>query len=260
MPAAGQHVPTRPDVGRATEEVRMASYLPPRRPYYRYPQSEPARRIPVDEQREPASPRGRAPQQPPPAPTPPEPPAQAAALAAQLDALAARLDEQTAKVAELEGALAAARDATSEQQAKADSYLELAQRTQADFVNYKRRAERERADEAQAARADLLAAVLPALDDLERALGQVPDALQGNAWAEGMPLVARQLRLALARAGVERIGVEGDVFDPRQHEAVAYQPHAGYAEGQVAHVARPGYRICDRIIRPAQVVVARGGD
>lgn len=238
----------------------MANSPPPRRPYYRYPESEPTRRTPVHEQRAPAGARGRAPQQPAPAPMPPEPAAQVTALAAQLDTLAAKLDEQTTKVAELESALAAARDAASEQQAKADSYLDLAQRTQADFVNYKRRAERERADEAQAARADLLTRLLPALDDLERALGQVPDALHGNAWAEGMPLVARQLRMALARAGVERIGAEGDTFDPREHEAVAYQPHAGFSDGRVAHVARPGYRLGDRIIRPAQVVVAQGGE
>jgi molecular chaperone GrpE len=239
----------------------MASYLPPRRPpYYRYPQAEPARRGPTEEPRRAAAPRGRAPQQPPAPPAPAEPNPQAAALAAQVEALTAKTEELTAKVAELESALAEARDAASEQQSKADSYLDLAQRTQADFVNYKRRAERERADEAQAARADLLGHLLPALDDLERALGHVPDELRGNPWAEGLPLVARQLRLALARAGVERIGAEGDAFDPREHEAVAYQPHAGYTEGQVAHVARPGYRLGDRVIRPAQVVVAQGGE
>jgi molecular chaperone GrpE len=193
-----------------------------------------------------------------PAAPPSEPAPQAAAQAAQIESLTAKLDELTAKVAELESALATARAETTEQQGKAESYLDLAQRTQADFVNYKRRAERERADEAQAARGELLAQLLPTLDDLERALGHVPDDLQNNAWAEGMPLVARQLRLALARAGVERIGVEGDAFDPRQHEAVAYQPHPGYSEGQVAHVARPGYRFGDRIIRPAQVIVAQG--
>jgi molecular chaperone GrpE len=237
----------------------MASYLPPRRSYYRYPQAAPARRIPVDEQRGAASPRGRAPYEHAAPPSSPEPGPQAAALAAQIEALTAKVDELTGQVAELEKALAAARDAATEQQEKADSYLDLTQRTQADFVNYKRRAERERAEEAQAARADLLGHLLPTLDDLERALDHVPDELRGNPWAEGVPLIARQLRLALARAGVERIGAAGDTFDPREHEAVAYQPHPGYREGQVAHVARPGYRLGDRIIRPAQVVVAQGG-
>ena len=232
----------------------MASYFPPRRPYY-YSPGEPVRRIPVPDQRGAPAPQARAPQETP--PRQPEP--RRAAPAPEVEALTAKMEELTAKVAELERELAAARAAASDQQGKAESYLDLAQRTQADFVNYKRRVERERADEAQAARADLLAHLLPALDDLERAVGHVPDELHGNPWAEGLPLVARQLRLALARAGVERIGAEGDAFDPREHEAVAYQPHAGFSEGQVAHVARPGYRLGERIIRPAQVVVARGG-
>ncbi len=244
----------------------MANYLPPRRPYYRYPQGEPGRyppgepprRIPVEDPRGAVGPRGRGPQEPAAPPPPPAPGPQAPALAVQVEALSAKVDELMNTVAEQEKALAAAHEAVAEQQGKAESYLDLAQRTQADFVNYKRRAERERSDEAQAARADLLGHILPALDDLERALEHEPDELRGNPWADGLPLVARQVRLALARAGVERIGAEGDVFDPREHEAVAYQPQAGFSEGQVAHVARPGYRLGDRIIRPAQVVVAQG--
>src|SRR5581483_7141552 len=196
MPTADQHNLTRPIGGRGTEEVLMASYFPPRRPYY-YSPGEPVRRIPVPDQRGAPAPQARAPQEPP--PRQPEP--RRAAPAPEVEALTAKMEELTAKVAELERELAAARAAASDQQGKAESYLDLAQRTQADFVNYKRRVERERADEAQAARADLLAHLLPALDDLERAAGHVPDELRGNPWAEGLPLVARQLRLALARAG-----------------------------------------------------------
>ncbi|HLH23928.1 MAG TPA: nucleotide exchange factor GrpE [Chloroflexota bacterium] len=237
----------------------MANYLPPRRPYYRYPQGAPARHIPADDQHAPPSQRPRAPQQPPAPPQPDEAAAKTADLAAQVESLTGQVESLNARVAELESALEAARAEAGEQQGKAESYLDLAQRTQADFVNYKRRAERERADEAQAARADLLVQLLPALDDLERALSHVPESLRGNPWADGLPLVARQLRLALARAGVERLGAEGEAFDPRLHEAVAYQPQPGFAEGQIAHVARPGYRIGERIVRPAQVVVAQGG-
>jgi molecular chaperone GrpE len=145
----------------------------------------------------------------------------------------------TARVAELEAALAAEREQAAEARTKADSYLDLAQRTQADFVNYKRRAERERADEAQAARAELLVQLLPTLDDLERALSQIPEDLPQHSWLEGMP--------------------PGEPFDPRLHEAVAYEPRPGYEEGQIATVVRPGYRLGERIIRPAQVTVARGG-
>jgi molecular chaperone GrpE len=220
------------------------------------------RRVPVDAQRDPAHDRAPGAQQPA-APPPPQPAQQVTELAGRVEQLTTQAADLTAKVAELEAVLEAARKEAKEakeQASKADSYLDVAQRTQADFVNYKRRAERERAEEAQSARADLLSQLLPALDDLERALGHVPDALRDNPWAEGLPLVARQLRLALARAGVERLGAEGDAFDPRLHEAVAYQPRPGYSEGQIAHVARPGYRIGERIIRPAQVVVAQGGE
>src|SRR4051812_24386242 len=200
-----------------------------------------------------------------------------AALAAERhrggSAADAALGEQQRRLAEVEQALAAAderaaqheaalasdREAAADLRVKADSYLDLAQRTQADFVNYKRRAERERADEGQAARVELLGQLLPVLDDLERALEQVPDELKEHPWVEGMPLIARRLRMALAKAGVERIGTAGETFDPHLHEAVAYEPRPGYDEGQIATVVRPGYRLGERVIRPAQVTVAQGG-
>ncbi len=166
--------------------------------------------------------------------------------------------EMPARVAELEAALAAARAEAAEQRAKAESYLDLLQRTQADFLNYKRRREQERAAEAEATQAELLRQLLPVLDDLERALTQVPAELRGHPWVEGMPLIARRLRLALAEAGLTRVGAPGEPFDPRWHEAVAYEPHPDYAEGQIAAVVRPGYRLGDRVVRPAQVTVAAG--
>ena len=215
----------------------MADYPPPRRrydPYARGPQR-------------PDSTVGRPTRRtnPPPPPEPARPPAE---------------PDLAPRIAELEAALAAEREQVTELRAKADSYLDLLQRTQADFVNYKRRSERERGDDAQAARAELLVQLLPVLDDLERALGQVPDDLAEHPWAQGMPLVGRQLRLALARAGLQRVGAPGESFDPRLHEAVAYEPHAGYAEGQIATVVRPGYRLGERVIRPAQVTVAQGAE
>src|SRR5262249_18659247 len=132
----------------------MNDYLGRRGPYDAYGR----RRVPPDAATQRPRPRTRP-------ETPPEPP-----RAVPDPAL-------TARVAELEAALAAEREQAAEARTKADSYLDLAQRTQADFVNYKRRAERERADEAQAARAELLMQLLPTLDDLERALSQVPDDL-----------------------------------------------------------------------------------
>jgi molecular chaperone GrpE len=189
---------------------------------------------------------------------PPAPQAEAASPPAPPDAEPREVGAFDARVAELEAALAAARAEAAEQRAKAESYLDLLQRTQADFLNYKRRREQERAAEAEATQAELLRQLLPVLDDLERALTQVPAELRGHPWVEGMPLIARRLRLALAEAGLTRVGAPGEPFDPRWHEAVAYEPHPDYAEGQIAAVVRPGYRLGDRVVRPAQVTVAAG--
>jgi molecular chaperone GrpE len=236
----------------------MTGYLPPRRPYYGrgrgpYPHGYygPQRPVPPEGPAE----LPRAPQ-----PTAPRAPREAERATAAPERTAPAAPDLSARVAELEAALAAERELAAEQRGKADSYLDLLQRSQADFLNYKRRTERERGEDAQAARAELLAQLLPTLDDLERALAQVPEDLQAHPWAEGMPLVARQLRLALARAGVERVGTSGEEFDPRLHEAVAYEPREGYTEGQIATVVRPGYRLGERVIRPAQVTVARGAE
>jgi molecular chaperone GrpE len=140
---------------------------------------------------------------------------------------------------------------------KADEYLRLAQRTQADFINYRRRIEEERAAQTREATVAFIQRLLPILDDFERALASaVPEDLE-SAWGKGVLLVERNLRGLLAADDVERMDAVGAEFDPRQHEAVARAPSSGEVpEGHVLHVVRPGYRKGDRVIRPAQVVVA----
>jgi molecular chaperone GrpE len=150
-----------------------------------------------------------------------------------------------------------ARSLADEQRRKAESYLDLAQRSQADFQNYKRRVEQEREELIKGANADLLRQLLPILDDLERALDHVPAELADNGWAKGVSLIGQKLPRALENVGLRRIGAEGDLFDPYVHEAVAYEEHPEYGEGQVAGVYRPGFVLNERVIRPAQVVVAR---
>jgi molecular chaperone GrpE len=146
----------------------------------------------------------------------------------------------------------------AEMNQKADEYLRLAQRAQADFINYRRRVEEERAQQARDATIGLLQRLLPVLDDFERALANAtPEELEAN-WGKGVVLVERNLRGVLASEGVTRIEAEGAEFDPREHEAVGQVPSAEVPEGHVLHVARPGYRKGERVIRPAQVVVARG--
>jgi molecular chaperone GrpE len=139
---------------------------------------------------------------------------------------------------------------------KADEYLRLAQRTQADFINYRRRVDDERVQQARDATITFLQRLLPILDDFERAFANAaPTDLESN-WARGVQLVERNLRGLLAAEDVQRIAAEGAEFDPREHEAVGSQPSADVAEGHVLHVVRQGYRKGERVIRPAQVVVA----
>ncbi len=141
---------------------------------------------------------------------------------------------------------------------QADANLGLAQRAQADFLNYKRRTALDLEHKIRDANGGLLTQLLPVIDDLHRALENVPDDLDGHAWPQGVAMIAQKLDHILQLQGLERIGGAGETFDPRVHEAVAYEEHPGYDEGQVASVYRVGYRLNDRVLRPAQVVVARG--
>lgn len=141
---------------------------------------------------------------------------------------------------------------------KADEYLRLAQRAQADFVNYRRRMDEERQQLAQTATLSLLQRLLPVLDDFERALANATPGDLESSWGKGIALVERNLRGLLASEDVERIAAEGAEFDPREHEAVSRQPSTAVPEGHVLHVVRPGYRKGERVIRPAQVIVAAG--
>lgn len=139
---------------------------------------------------------------------------------------------------------------------KADEYLRLAQRTQADFVNYRRRVDEERAQLTRDAGLSVLSRLLPILDDFERAMTNASSTeLQSN-WGQGVQLVERNLRSLLSSEGVEPIPAEGEVFDPRLHEAVGSAPSEDVPEGHVMHVVRQGYRKGDRILRPTQVLVA----
>jgi molecular chaperone GrpE len=145
-----------------------------------------------------------------------------------------------------------------EQQRKAETYLDLAQRAQADFLNYKRRTAQELEQKIRDANGSLLTQLLPVIDDLQRALASIPAELAEHSWPQGVELIGQKLEHILQQQGLEQIGGEGDLFDPRVHEAVAYEEHPVYDEGQVAGVYRVGYRLNDRVLRPAQVVVARG--
>ena len=158
----------------------------------------------------------------------------------------------------IEAELEAARSEADDLRRKSEAYLDLAQRAQADFLNYKRRTAQELEQKIRDANASLLTQLLPVLDDLSLALANVPADIAEHSWPQGINLIAQKLGNLLTQQGLEPIGAEGDLFDPRIHEAVAYEEHPVYDEGQVASVYRTGYRLRDRVLRPAQVVVARG--
>ncbi|BCL78740.1 nucleotide exchange factor GrpE [Ktedonobacteria bacterium brp13] len=143
---------------------------------------------------------------------------------------------------------------TAEQQAK--MYLDQLQRTQADFVNYRRRISQEQAESRIVAQNALLSKLLPVLDDLERALAAAPPEMLTHPWVQGLLLVARRLKAQLDQLGIHQFGASGEPFDPHKHEAIMTEERTDVPEGTILHIARPGYILGDRVIRPAQVSVA----
>jgi molecular chaperone GrpE len=147
-----------------------------------------------------------------------------------------------AKIAELESAVAESKD----------KYL----RSAADLENYKKRARQQQLDTIQHASADLIGRLLPALDDLHKALDHKPAGVD-ESWAKGLELSVRKLEEALGAHGLEAIHVVGEPFDPKLHEAIGYEESAEHPEDTVTSELRRGYRIRDRVVRPALVKLAR---
>lgn len=140
---------------------------------------------------------------------------------------------------------------------KAAEYLEGWQRARAEFANYKKRVEREQADSYQTAAATILTRMLPVLDDFELALKNAPAQSEGGGWIAGIHLVQRKFNTILENEGISRIEAEGKEFDPNIHEAVIHEESEAYAAGLVIEVLRQGYKLGDRVLRPALVKVAK---
>jgi molecular chaperone GrpE len=142
-------------------------------------------------------------------------------------------------------------EAVEEQQPEKDDRL---LRLAADFENYKKRAARERDEYVTLANERLLKELLPILDDLERALNAAEEHEEAQL-EEGVRLVHRSLASLLARNGVEEIATDGK-FDPHVHEALLAQPAEDREHGDVLDVIQKGYKLGDRVVRPARVIVA----
>jgi len=143
----------------------------------------------------------------------------------------------------------------AEERKKAEDYLANWQRAQADFINYKRRTELERQDFNRFANANLILSLLPALDDLERALSSIPPKLAKHSWVDGIRLVERKFKSSLETQGLTQLKALGEPFDPNFHEALRQDKGK---EGIIVEEFQKGYMLGDRVLRPAKVVVGNG--
>jgi molecular chaperone GrpE len=145
--------------------------------------------------------------------------------------------------------------------AKSEEYLAALQRERAEFANYRRRTTEEREAMLGLAGEDLIRKVLVLADDFDRAIEARPEAIAADSWVEGVVAIDRKLRALLESEGVSQIdAAPGRPFDPREHEAIANVPGTGRAEGEIVEEIRRGYRLRDRVVRPALVAVAAAPD
>jgi len=142
------------------------------------------------------------------------------------------------------------------EQAKADDYFAKWQRGAADLANMRRRHEQERQEYMKQANAMLIAELLPVLDSFDRALASMPADLRELTWIDGIVLVERQLRMVLERAGLTSIAAEGQPFNPTEHEALLHE-ESDKPEDTIIGELQKGYKLYDRVLRPALVKVAK---
>lgn len=138
-------------------------------------------------------------------------------------------------------------------------WKDLAMRKQADLENYRKRMSKEKADAIRYANESLLESLLPVLDNFHFGLDAASNANSADGVLKGMQMILRQFEDVLANGNVTLVPASpGDAFDPNMHEAVAQEASDQVAEGGILRVARKGYRLSDRLIRPASVVVSQG--
>jgi molecular chaperone GrpE len=171
---------------------------------------------------------------------------------------AAEIDISPTKLlADIE-ALTGERDAALQ---KAEEYLAGLQRERAEFSNYRRRTTEEREAMLGLASEDLIRKVLVLADDFDLAIDARPAEIANEAWVEGVAAIDRKLRALLESEGVSQIDASpGTPFDPREHEAIASVPGTAHRDGEIVEEIRRGYRLRDRVVRPALVAVAASPD
>ena len=145
--------------------------------------------------------------------------------------------------------------ALAEEKERAERYLANWQRAQADLINFRKRSEQEKDEVIKFANAMLLMSLLPILDDFERALDNVSIKLAGLTWVDGIRLIHRKLQAVLESHGISQIEALGNDFDPTLHEAVLEEEGE---EGKVIEELQKGYKLHERVLRPAMVKVGKG--
>jgi len=149
----------------------------------------------------------------------------------------------------------------AEAKSRSEDYLAALQRERAEFLNFKRRTAEERERDLGLAGEDLIRKVLAVADDFDRAIEARPESIAQDAWFEGVAAIDRKLRSLLESEGVSLISADpGTAFDPREHDAIANVPGTGRPEGEIVEQVRRGYRLRDRVLRPALVAVAGGSE
>jgi molecular chaperone GrpE len=143
-------------------------------------------------------------------------------------------------------------------QTEIEKFKDRALRAQADFENFRKRSAREKEEAVRYANVDLLERLIPILDNFELGLSAARTSSEGSAILAGMEMVGRQLSDFLRSNGVEPIAAEGEKFDPNVHDAVAQEANGDVPEGHVIRQHRRGFKLKDRLIRPAAVVVSKG--
>ena len=172
-------------------------------------------------------------------------------------------EPQTDETPETQDAAATPEEASEESllaqmQIDMERFKDLALRTQAEFENFRKRAAREKEDASKYANASFLEKLLPILDNFELGLNAARSDAKDSAIFQGMDMVSKQLQDFLTGVGVEAVKAEGEPFDPNLHEAVAQEASADVPEGVILRQLRKGYKLRDRLLRPAMVMVSKG--
>ena len=140
---------------------------------------------------------------------------------------------------------------------ESEDYKALWQRTYADFDNYKKRTEADKKNWTDQAKIELLLKILPLLDNLALMANHVPQELKNDSWVKGVEIVVNQIESTLSEVGIEKIVAnESEIFSPEIHEAISAE-ESELPEGNIVKMQKPGYKINDKVIRPAQVIVSR---